>query len=181
VKLASGDVSRGRQYLIDGDHLPIDHEVTPHLDPYAGDSLHITDNLNTTDNIAHLALMLMAELGACLQMISSDIARATDLSDASTRWLQRLTALMALIERAGGTYPNGKTEPHAEHHLPELTHSGARLPKLTAREAQIMALTRKGFRPRTIARRLQLSVETVYTHLRNARRKERFLESQRSM
>jgi DNA-binding CsgD family transcriptional regulator len=47
------------------------------------------------------------------------------------------------------------------------------LTALTAREQEILALADRGIPPRKIAKRLQLSVQTVYTHLRNARRKQR--------
>lgn len=46
-------------------------------------------------------------------------------------------------------------------------------PRLTAREHQILALANKGHAAKTIAKRLHLSVQTVRTHLRNARRKQR--------
>ena len=155
----------------------------------SGDSLHsqrLAKDIVTADShsseaprsLSQLAFILMTELGACLQMVTSDIAHAADLGEASMRWLPRLTALAALIERAQhGTYPIGHIRPHVEPHGPLSGHSDDRLPKLTAREREIMALTRKRYRPRTIAKRLQLSVETVYTHLHNARRKQRMLDS----
>jgi DNA-binding CsgD family transcriptional regulator len=159
VKLASGDSLRSQHHAKD--------VVT--VDPHGSE---------TPRGLTHLALILVTELGACLQMVTSDIAHATDLGEASTRWLQRLMALAALIERAQhSTYPVGHTQPHLEPRSPLPRHSDARPPKLTARERELMALTRKGIPPRTIARRLQLSVETVYTHLRNARRKQRALDS----
>jgi DNA-binding CsgD family transcriptional regulator len=110
-------------------------------------------------------------------MVTSDIAHAADLSEASMRWLQRLMALTALIERARGIDPVGHTGPHGKHRSPLADHSAVQPPQLTAREREIMALTRKGYPPRKIAQRLQVSVETVYTHLRNARRKQRILGS----
>lgn len=162
MKLASGDSLRSQHHAKD--------IVT--VDPRGGESPR---------SLSHLALMLMTELGACLQMVTSDIAHAADLGEASVRWLQRLVALAALIERAQhGTYPIGQPALHVQQHnsLPEL--SDTRPLRLTAQEREIMALTRKGLPPRKIAQRLHLSVETVYTHLRNARRKQRMLDSLKS-
>ncbi len=158
MKLASGDSPRIQRPLYD-------IEI---VDPRSGTSPR---------DLAHLAYILMIELGACLQMITSDIAHAADLDVARARWLQRLTALTALIERAHGTHPIGNPAPHVKQRSPVSGHSGVQPPRLTAREREIMALTRKGLPPRKIAQRLQLSVETVYTHLRNARRKQRVIDS----
>ncbi len=159
MKLASGDSPRSQHHAKD--------VVT--VGPRGSESPR---------GLAQLALMLMTELGACLQMVTSDIAHAADLSEASMRWLQRHMALTALIERAQhGIYPVGHTGSHGERRSPLAGHSAVRSPQLTVREREIMALTRKGYPPRKIAQRLQLSVETVYTHLRNARRKQRILGS----
>ncbi len=158
MKLASGDSLRSQHHAKD--------IVT--VDPRGSE---------TPRSLSQLAFILITELGACLQMVTSDIAHAADLGEASVRWLQRLVALAALIERAQhGTYPIGHTRPQMEPRGPLPERSDDRLPKLTARAREIMALTRKGYPPRTIAKRLQLSVETVYTHLRNARRKQRMLD-----
>lgn len=162
MKLASGDSLRSQHHQYHAKDI-----VT--VDPHGSESPR---------SLSQLAFILMTELGACLQMVTSDIAHAADLGEASVRWLQRLMALAALIERTQhGTYPTGHTRPHMEPRGPLSGRSDDRLPKLTARESEIMALTRKGYPPRTIAKRLQLSVETVYTHLRNARRKQRMLDS----
>jgi DNA-binding CsgD family transcriptional regulator len=47
---------------------------------------------------------------------------------------------------------------------------------LTAREREVLKLTQRGYPPRRIAPRLVVEVETVYTHLRNIRRKQRAWE-----
>ena len=47
---------------------------------------------------------------------------------------------------------------------------------LPAREREVLKLTQKGYPPRRIAPRLVIEVETVYTHLRNSRRKQRAWE-----
>lgn len=49
--------------------------------------------------------------------------------------------------------------------------------RLTAREYQILNMANNGHMPRKIAKSLHLSVKTVYTHLRNARRKQRGLHA----
>jgi DNA-binding CsgD family transcriptional regulator len=160
VKLASGDASRDQRYLIDGDHIPF----------HAGE---------TSGNVAHLALALMAELGACMQMITSDIAQATDLDVASKRWLQRLMALVALIEQVNETHNTpitGQGRSHREKRSALPKSSVSQSSTFTTREREIMGLTRKGYPPRRIAKHLQLSVTTVYTHLRNIRRKRRLLD-----
>lgn len=56
---------------------------------------------------ARLALMLIAELSACLHMITGDIVRATDLDEARTYWSRRLMALVELIERTSGNRDSG--------------------------------------------------------------------------
>ena len=160
MKLASDNAPRGQRYLIDGAHTPL----------HAGE---------TVGNISHLALALMAELGACMQMITSDIAHAADLDVASKRWLQRLMALVALIEQVNETHNTliiGQDRSHSEKRsaLPKPSVSQSSI--FTTREREIMGLTRKGYPPRRIAKHLQLSVTTVYTHLRNIRRKRRLLD-----
>jgi DNA-binding CsgD family transcriptional regulator len=50
---------------------------------------------------------------------------------------------------------------------------------LTAREREVLKLTQKGYPPRRIAPCLVVEVETVYTHLRNIRRKQRAWERER--
>lgn len=174
--------------------------------------------------IAQLAFIFMAELSACLQMITSDIAHSRDLDEASAHWMQRLMALAAMIERAFG--PRGSEQrdagkvvrlaasadtldthatsvddatnlesnsifrlsqteispSHGAGHDTRSTVNGQSYRRLlqlrlTAREREIVELTNKGYPPRKIARRLQLSVRTVYTHLRNVRQKQRVLGS----
>jgi DNA-binding CsgD family transcriptional regulator len=179
----------------------------------------------TPHDIARLALLLMGELSAFSQMIISDIIRATDLDVASTRWLQRLTALPSVIERAmggnvrssrGGSDGSGRREMaaatatltrtdtfnavaaipsdrsgtaadgepfdlevvvgHGSRHVSE-AHMHHFPTRLTAREYQILNMANNGHMPRKIAKSLHLSVKTVYTHLRNARRKQRRLHA----
>lgn len=50
---------------------------------------------------------------------------------------------------------------------------------LTAREREVLKWTQRGYPPRRIAPRLVVSVETVYTHMRNIRRKQREWEQAR--
>ena len=47
---------------------------------------------------------------------------------------------------------------------------------LTVREREVLRLWQRGYSPRRIALRLVISVETVYTHTRNIRRKQRAWE-----
>lgn len=181
--------------------LPSPAEISP--DPH-------THTEDPSFGVARLALVLMTELGACLQLISRDIARATNLDEASARWSERLMALAEMIERATGRYtahkgrhnralphsasasatnsvPQPRQElpiPHPTQHPTQhshpkssaLTYLQPQPLKLTAREREVVALTRRGYPPRRIAKHLQLSVETVYTHLRNARRKQRLTD-----
>ena len=115
MKLASGDSLRSQHHAKD--------IVT--VDPHSSEAPR---------SLSQLAFILMTELGACLQMVTSDIAHAADLGEPSVRWLQRLMALAALIERTQhGTYPIGHTRPHVEPRGPLSGHSDDRLPKLTAR------------------------------------------------
>lgn len=158
MKLASGDPPRSQHHAKD--------VVT--VGPRGSESPR---------SLAQLALILVTELGDCLQMVTSDIARAADLGEASMRWLQRLMALAALIERANAMYLTGQDQPHLDHRRTLPMHVETKLPRLTAREREIMELTRKGYPPRRIAKHLQLSVKTVYTHLRNIRQKQRLLHS----
>jgi DNA-binding CsgD family transcriptional regulator len=44
----------------------------------------------------------IVEMSACLQMVTADFYAGTDLEEASARWVQRLLALVAFIERAAG-------------------------------------------------------------------------------
>lgn len=200
MKLTSSDSRRDTRHVVDA--------TTRDRDPHTRAAPR---------ELAQLALMLIVELGACLQMITGDIARATDLDEASTRWLARLIALVALIEQAAGKHAlqseipdrasqtpatnlppttssaHMRTRPQAQRqHTPGPGHNNhsrnrvtstsparsyPRSLRLTEREREIVVFTQKGYTPRKIARRLQISVETVYTHLRNARRKQRLLDS----
>jgi DNA-binding CsgD family transcriptional regulator len=136
-----------------------------------------------------LALALITELSACLHMITRDIARPKDLEMASLRWGERLAALMQAIEqvvrREGAERPRQKyatslpSIPNAsslqqafDGELTKLAGHPGRHPRLTPREREVMELARRGYPPSKIARRLHLSVQTVYTHLRNVRRKQ---------
>lgn len=178
-------------------------------------------------DIARLALLLMGELNAFSQMIISDIARATDLDVARTRWLQRLIALPTVIEHATGgndRSSRGGSDCRGSRAMAAATatHTGilnavAATPsdrsgtaadgepfnlevvverrsrqvseahvhycptRLTAREYQIMNMANNGRMPRKIAKSLHLSVKTVYTHLRNARRKQRGLHASETL
>ena len=49
---------------------------------------------------------------------------------------------------------------------------------LTVREREVLRLWQRGYSPRRIALRLVISVETVYTHTRNIRRKQRAWEQE---
>jgi DNA-binding CsgD family transcriptional regulator len=132
-------------------------------------------------DIADLGRILMVELGACLRMITSDVARAAELDEARTRWVRRLMALAALADQGVEKYDSGYERPDLGHRSISPGTSNLRSLKLTTCEREIVVLTQKGYPPRKIARRLQLSVQTVYTHLRNARRKQRLLESPTSV
>jgi DNA-binding CsgD family transcriptional regulator len=215
-------------------------------------------------------LILLAELSACVHLITSDIAHTRNLEAARAGWIERLRAIIAMIEgastrperqrrmarrgdelqaapvvlpisdavgdtvditiddagdedRDAATFPQTGAPPkHSGRStvstastmlaVPErprlpgrstrsvlseptgLREQSDRAPasiiaiqakivpaqatplralRLTAREREIMKLARRGVPPRAIARRLQLSVQTVYTHLRNIRRKQR--------
>ncbi len=162
-----------------------------------------------------LALLLITQLGACLQMIANDMMRPTNLEEARVRWMKRLEILIALITHASRPHESIDEQPHASHQSrqtrltvsatdpmlsgPSLASMESTLPpatltaslprksthlltpdrhtatRLTTREREILALANKGYPPRKIAARCQLSVQTVYTHLRNARRKQRSL------
>lgn len=157
--------------------------------------------------MVRLALSLMGELSACLQMITNDIACATNLEEASARWLQRVMDLKVMIESASESQstPQRRSRYQGQITVPssssiantvdlsaqsqlELSpwrsdrnappkHSSHHLLKLTPREREILELTEKAYPPRKIARSLQITVDTVYTHLRNARRKQRRLDA----
>ena len=171
----------------------------------------VSDVGETSLNLSHLALRLIAELSACVQQVSSDLAQAQaadDLEAAHQRWAQQVRALATLAEgsppgqdasllpsemplSALPPYPrrNATTLPiTADTRLPVASpHEQApeRLPinpplpatyrwvPLTAREREVLKLTQRGYPPRRIASRLIIEVETVYTHLRNIRRKQR--------
>lgn len=94
MRLSQGDLRRNEQ------RLPPGNDATPRIDQ--------------PRDVASLVLILIVELSACLQMITSDIARSADLEEASARWLQRLMALTAMIERATG--PGSTLQRYPEHH-----------------------------------------------------------------
>ena len=172
----------------------------------------------TFPDLSHLALRLIAELGACVQMVSGDLAQAStqvgdaaDLEAARQRWARQLRALADMVELAEGEYAaappsdlplsalppyprrNRATRPfltaaqaqHAEQAqqaqeaagtmpiAPPLPLVAYRWMPLTRREREVLKLTQRGYPPRRIASRLIIEVETVYTHLRNIRRKQR--------
>src|SRR5215469_11890509 len=127
---------------------------------------------------------LMVELSACLQMILMDIAQTSQLEESGKRWAERLRSLATFIEFTLGIYTGAdeQSQPgevltsgarHAD--IPSSashTHSNSAPQSsaaLTLREFEIMSLSKKGLPPRKIAARLHLSVQTVYTHLRNIR------------
>ena len=174
----------------------------------------------TFPDLSHLALRLIAELGACVQMVSGDLAQAStqvgdaaDLEAARQRWARQLRALADMVELAEGEYaaappselplsalppyprrnratqpitvatripvasPNEPAEQTSETMPPMPINpplpATYRWVPLTAREREVLKLTQRGYPPRRIASRLIIEVETVYTHLRNIRRKQR--------
>jgi DNA-binding NarL/FixJ family response regulator len=140
-------------------------------------------------------IIIMVELSACFQMLLTDVAQASDLKVAGRRCVERLRDLAAYIESTLSIAENADNQnqssdllsssmannthlpantPHTHlhtHSRSEHTSSSA----LTMRENEILRLNEKGLPPRKIAARLQLSVKTVYTHLRNIRSKQRKL------
>ena len=192
--------------------------------PEEQDDQHIpgSDAVSTSEtspDLSYLALTLIAELSACVQRVSSDLAQAggsRDLELARQRWAQRLRALADMVELAEGEYAaappsdlplsalppyprrNRATRPfltaaqaqHAEQAqqaqeaagtmpiAPPLPLVAYRWMPLTRREREVLKLTQRGYPPRRIASRLIVSVETVYTHLRNIRRKQREWEQE---
>lgn len=180
----------------------------------ASDSVSYADE--APSNLFHLALRLIAELSACVQRVSSDLAQAQagerdELESAHHRWAQQLRALAAVaegnLEGAHATSlpsetPLSALPPYPRHNattqpitlttrVPVASSDAAPEPSsqempinpplpasfrwvpLTAREREVLKLTQKGYPPRRIATRLIIEVETVYTHLRNIRRKQR--------
>lgn len=123
------------------------------------------DFLRMSQDTVRLAIFLMAELGAFIETISEDIARGQDLEIARTRWRLHLNALAASLLPSSSPASSMPT-PHASDPQP-----------LTPRESEIIVLAQHGVPPKKIARQLQLSVQTVYTHLRNARHKLRVSDS----
>ena len=188
----------------------------------------VPDTGETYADLHTLGLLLIAELSACVQRVSSDLAQAHDALDAGDlelarqRWAQQLRALADLAEMAEGVparqqatllpsetplsalppYPrrNATTQPItvdaripvASAASPDATSepSSQEMPinpplastyrwvPLTAREREVLKWTQRGYPPRRIAPRLVVSVETVYTHLRNIRRKQRAWEQE---
>lgn len=186
----------------------------------ASDSVSYADE--APSNLFHLALRLIAELSACVQRVSSDLAQAQagerdELESAHHRWAQQLRALAEMAEGAPARqqaillpsetplstlppYPrrNATTQPItvatripvASADMPDDQEpetmpinpplaSTYRWVPLTAREREVLKWTQRGYPPRRIAPRLVVSVETVYTHLRNIRRKQREWEQAR--
>ncbi len=157
-------------------------------------------------DLFHLALRLIAELGACIQMIASDLLHAheeaheaQDLDLAAHRWAQHLRAVIALVEELGNgsarerersvgiptlrplvapyATATTQTEPGSSRLARPMrrarpTSALASPVRLTPREREVLRLAERGYPPRIIAKRLYLSVETVYTHRRNIRRKQ---------
>lgn len=142
------------------------------------------------DEKANLISILMVELSVCFQMILTDVAQTSDLEEVGRRWVERLRSLATFIESSLSVYETKDGQDQSRDALSSVTAS-ADLPGivskthsriesksssgLTLREFEILNLSEKGFPPRKIAARLQLSVQTVYTHLRNIRSKQRKL------
>lgn len=183
------------------------HPLTNNTVPDVGEMFA---DLNT------LGLALIAELCACMQRVSSDLAQLHDVFDAGAlemarqQWAQHVRAVADLTEGHAATllpsetplhelppYPrrNATTQPitlttrvpvASSDAAPEFSSqempinpplaSTYRWVPLTAREREVLKLTQKGYPPRRIATRLIIEVETVYTHLRNIRRKQRAWE-----
>ena len=176
-----------------------------------------------TPDLHALALGLIAELSACVQRVSSDLAQtstqAGDLEAARQRWAQQLRALANMAEdctpdgasllpsemplSALPPYPrrNATTQPiTVATRIPVASPDAPDAPgdeqisrempinpplpasyrwvPLTAREREVLKLTQRGYSPRRIALRLTITVETVYTHTRNIRRKQRAWEQE---
>ena len=186
--------------------------------PEEQDDQHIpgSDAVSTSEtspDLSYLALTLIAELSACVQRVSSDLAQAggsRDLELARQRWAQQVRALADMAEgkradllpsetplhvlppyprRAGTTQPITATTrvPVASpddpaDQAPETMPINPPLPAtyrwvpLTIREREVLRLEQRGYSPRRIALRLVITVETVYTHTRNIRRKQRAWE-----
>ena len=97
-----------------------------------------------------------------------------------------LHALPPYPRRAGTTQPITATTralvASANDQAPETMPVNPPLPAtyrwvpLTVREREVLRLWQRGYSPRRIALRLVISVETVYTHTRNIRRKQRAWE-----
>ena len=203
---------------------PIEEE-TPQREGEQDDQ-HVLDNdtVSTSDappDLPHLGLRLIADLSACVQRVSSDLAQAQDAPDAGDlelarqRWAQQLHALADLAagnpagqrasllpsetplhalppypRRAGTTQPitTSTRVPVDSSDDPAAQAMGTTMPinpplpasyrwvPLTVREREVLRLWQRGYSPRRIALRLVISVETVYTHTRNIRRKQRAWE-----
>lgn len=131
----------------------------------AGASYQDVEADDTPQEIAHVALSLMVELGALVHLFTMDVTRGGDLEEVARRWVQRLMTLVEMLERIAGTrgeqrFPaaNGtmpiRTAPHSEHSSVRDDDQDRTRPRsrqslrLTTREREIMELTRKGYPPK---------------------------------
>lgn len=127
---------------------------------------------------AHISALLVETMGY-LQLLVADLMGGGDLVAACTHWAQVLRDLAAALEQAIGL--NSGESAHAEStaaiaglaRTTRVTEPRALGAVLTLREREIMKRVEKGDSYLQIAKRLDISVQTVYKHVGNARRKLR--------
>lgn len=118
---------------------------------------------------------VLAQLSACLRVIVDDLAAHVDPAETSRRWVQRLRAVIATIERVEEAPTNvalpAEAAPTKTFDIPDDTPAwdfGSAIALLTERQADVVHLLLVKFRPAQIAESLGIAEATVYTHRRDA-------------
>lgn len=117
---------------------------------------------------------VLAQLSACLWVIVDDLAAEVDPAEASRRWVQRLRAVIATIERVAGsphldTFAALTSLPALD--VPDGTAAwdfGNAFTVLTDQQAAVVSLLLHGFRPAQISEQLHIAKGTLRSHRRDA-------------
>lgn len=111
---------------------------------------------------------------AMLQRLTARHPRATLLMIRNAADFHALRGMIEVLDKAPilaePAFPQASA-PQGGFALPESARPAAGMPRLSERETQIVLLLREGLQNKLIARRLDLSVSTVKTHVANIFRK----------